>query len=84
MRTNCDESTLDPTPEQVEWALEAFQQGRPEEFDRLLGDTGGGGPGVCGLLAMCAGVIGEGPVSRPHRGGSKTLDSLLLTRQRHV
>ena len=34
-------------PDQVGRALEAYRQGRPEEFDRLLGDSQ---RGICSLL----------------------------------
>ena len=38
----------EPSPDEVDQALQAFWHGSPGEFDRLLDD---GGPNICTLLA---------------------------------
>lgn len=62
MATKRHSRTADPTPEQVEQALEAFRRGRPEESDRLLGEEEGEGLGGCQMLALLVREAGCPPL----------------------
>jgi hypothetical protein len=53
--------------EQVEQALEAFHQGHPEEFDRLLGESEGG---ICSLLRQVVQYCRAVPPAGPHNGST--------------
>jgi hypothetical protein len=54
-----------PKPDQVERALQAFREGAPDERDRLLGEDGGGGAGLCQMLALFARKAGRCRPSLP-------------------
>ncbi len=66
--TASDRTNPDPSPEEVDRALEAYHGGSPEAFDRLLGEPLNGTPGVCTLLSQLfqAVVTGEFHASRTH------------------
>lgn len=52
----------EPTPEQIEAALEAMHHGSPAAFDRLLDASERGSSGICGLfLDMTASVVPNFP-----------------------
>ena len=79
MRMDGDVNAPDPTPEEVDRALEAFRNGRPEELDRLVGDGRVDGWGIGQLLALCVKSGFDGLPPRVAHAGSESIEGLVVT-----